>query len=93
MCHKILLNESAMFELYYRALQHGLVLKIFRNESILIYPMVQQLFGMIKYSMFQMLIYTDIGFSKVDNLIESVKGYGKILNELKELHSVTLQSW
>ena len=55
--------------------------------------MVQQLFGMIKYSMFQMLIYTDIGFSKVDNLIESVKGYGKILNELKELHSVTLQSW
>lgn len=54
--------------MYNQALQHGLALRLFRDESILIFPMIQGFF-------------------------ESVKGYNKKVQEIKDLSSISLQTW
>lgn len=54
--------------MYNRALQHGLALRLFRDESVLVFPMIQGVF-------------------------ESVKGYNKKVQEIKELSVLSLQTW
>lgn len=67
-CHNALLNDPILSVMYSRALQHGLALRLFRDESILIFPTIQGLF-------------------------ESVKGYNKKVQEIKELSAIALQTW
>uniref|UniRef100_A0A915DJ47 Membrane-associated protein Hem n=1 Tax=Ditylenchus dipsaci TaxID=166011 RepID=A0A915DJ47_9BILA len=47
-CHNALLSDGVLQNMYHRALQHGLALRLFRDESILVFPMIQNLFESIK---------------------------------------------
>lgn len=43
-----MLSDQKLVSMYHRALQHGQALRLFRDESILIFPMIQTLFSSIK---------------------------------------------
>ena len=67
MCHNTLLADEHIMDLYYRALRDGLCIRLFRDENILVFSMLQ-------------------------NLFETTKGYNKRVQEIKDLHNITLQT-
>lgn len=47
-CHSALLSDTKLVGMYHKALQHGQALRLFRDESILVFPMIQTLLSTIK---------------------------------------------
>ncbi|MFH4983098.1 hypothetical protein AB6A40_009807 [Gnathostoma spinigerum] len=65
--HNSLLHNSVISNLWQRALQSSLAIRLFRDEILVVHPIIQ-------------------------NLFESVKGYGKKIQEVKDHYSVALQT-
>ena len=66
MCHNTLLAVDTISDLFNRALRNGVCIRLFRDENVLVYSMLQ-------------------------NYFETIKGYHKRVQELKEMFNITIQ--
>uniref|UniRef100_A0AC34GYP1 Nck-associated protein 1 n=1 Tax=Panagrolaimus sp. ES5 TaxID=591445 RepID=A0AC34GYP1_9BILA len=66
-CHNNLLADEHVTDLFYRALRDGVCIRLFRDENVLVFSMLQ-------------------------NLFETIKGYHKRCQEIKDLYNITLQT-